>query len=102
MEKLRCPSCQNDLSFLSFLKAATPWHMKCGKCGVKLQQDKSKWLSTLVIFIVGFSLGLLSAHMAIGHGYTLLGILILLVGYVAFEFFAFKLLPKLKIGLEIK
>lgn len=100
MAYLKCPSCRSDMKFLSFLKAPTPWHMKCHECGLKLKQDKFRWPSILVSAGFGGVLGAVSVHLAIASGSLTVGVAVFILGLALFEGAGFKLLPKLGVGLE--
>jgi uncharacterized protein (DUF983 family) len=100
MANLQCPDCGNDMNFLSFIKAPTPWHMKCHRCGLKLKQDKFRWSCTLVAACFGGVLGAVSAHLSIASESLAIGVATFIAGLVLFEVTGFKLLPKLGIGLK--
>lgn len=100
MANLQCPNCGNDMNFLSFIKAPTPWHMKCHRCGLKLKQDKFKWSCVFVAVFFGAILGVVSAHLAIAMESMAFGVATFIAGVVLFEVAGFKLLPVLGIGLE--
>lgn len=102
MAKLQCPNCGNDINFLSFIKAPTPWHMKCHKCGLKLQQDRFKWTCMVVAAFFGAVLGAVFIHFTIARESLIAGVAIFILGLVLFEIAAFKLLPVLGVRLEPK
>lgn len=100
MANLQCPGCGNDMNFISFIKAPTPWHMKCHRCGLKLKQDKFRWSCALVAACLGGALGAVSAHLSIASESLAIGVATFTAGLVLFEAIGFKLLPKLGIGLK--
>jgi uncharacterized protein (DUF983 family) len=96
-----CPSCTAPLSFWAFIKAPTPFHLRCGKCN-QLLRLRQRVVSGAVIFI-----SLVAATIAamLGVFYDLQAMhlfiyLLILVG--SFEFLIFSLLRKFCPELELR
>lgn len=97
---LTCPGCGAALGLFAFMQAATPWHLRCGSCGLKLRQDRLRVSAVLVAGGVGLVLGAIGTYVAIAQNSLFTGPLLFIAGLVLFEVLAFKLLPRLGVGLE--
>lgn len=102
MDKLKCPCCSKEITFLSFIKAPSPWHMGCSDCGAKLRQNKFRWSCLLIAFFLGAGLGVSSGYTYIQTESGFIAILVFVFGLVLFEILGFKYLPKFGIGLEAR
>jgi hypothetical protein len=61
VKPLDCPTCSAHVNFVTFMRAATPWRLRCGACHEPLELNKPKWLSIgiislYVILLVGGSI----------------------------------------------
>ena len=102
MAKLTCPACEKRMGLLAFLKAPTPWHLKCNYCGVSLKLSRLNWACLVAAIVIGVVLGVSSVLLYQYSGIALVGIFIFIVGVVLFELAVFNLLPGLGVRLEKK
>ena len=100
MDKLTCPCCSKEITFLSFVKAPSPWHMGCSECGAKLKQSKFRLPFIVLAFIFGISLGVSAGYTYVTTSSAVFSILVFILGLLAFEAIGFKLLPKIGVGME--
>ena len=96
-----CPSCQTTLSFWAFLKAPTPFHLRCGNCNQRLR-FKQRIGSGAII-----SISLVAATVAVmlGAFYDLQDMhlfIYLLILVLSFEFLIFSLLRQFCPELELR
>jgi hypothetical protein len=99
---LKCPSCESDIDFISFFKSASPFHMKCGKCGIKLKQDKFGWVCLILAFFSGALLAVMSARLGFMFSSALVGFSAFFTGLLLIELLGFKLIPRLGVKLKAK
>jgi len=59
MKKLKCPKCQDDISFQAFAKALTPWNIRCSNCNSKLK-GKHAGITFSISVILGIVIGLVT------------------------------------------
>jgi uncharacterized protein (DUF983 family) len=100
MEKLRCPNCQNEMNFITFAKAPTPWHLKCQYCGSNLKGEKYYAITTLAITLF---FGMLIGGLCAFSGVPFIPFLLILIAFaVSCEYVFYLLARKLGISLELK
>ena len=99
MEKLVCPHCRQEMRFTTFLKAPTPWHLKCSHCQTKLKLEKYNLHALFIAFLIGIVTG-------IGLSYydadLTVAVLVFAVIVIVFEYLFFISMRKLGVGLTLR
>ncbi|MFX1507283.1 MAG: hypothetical protein ACFFDC_14470 [Promethearchaeota archaeon] len=104
---LICPNCSIEMDFITFLKAPTPWHLKCNICQTKLRLKRYRGATTLFAFILGIVLGLLLLYLFflfinnIGF-FFIFGGVFFIFSIVLFEIIGYTLARKFDFGLEVR
>ena len=101
MKKLSCPKCLDNISFITFLKAPSPWHIKCDHCQAKLKVDDGigSTIAATIIVIFAILLGFINYH----YNLTLTHIVIILISIGTLAEILFYFLARtLGFHLEIK
>lgn len=102
MESFKCPNCSKEMSYLTFIKAPTPWHLKCGNCNQKLKLGKFRVISSLVVFLIGMIMGAISIA-TYEQSYSLtISLLVFVFGFFIIEYGCYFLFKKLGVTLEPK
>jgi uncharacterized protein (DUF983 family) len=52
MQPLICPKCNQEMKFVTFLRAPSPWHMKCKHCETKLKFTKLNTFYLLAFYLL--------------------------------------------------
>ena len=95
---LNCPNCLNPVDFWTFLKAPTPFHLRCGKCNEKLIPG-SKGLSWFVVIAALVTASIIVASGIFYELHILLYLTFILICGLLFEVIVFNLIKGL--GLNI-
>ena len=80
MDRPLCPICKRKISFLTFLKAVTPWHLRCPSCKSKLKVGKYPIRAFILALILGGILTLVRDVYTIPFIYFIL--ILFLIGIV--------------------
>ena len=80
MNKLKCPSCDNALSFWNVAKAPTPFHLKCDHCRTKLRFAGLSWPVLAAALLFGVAIGVATHRLA-----ALPALIAVIVAVAAFE-----------------
>ncbi len=118
MNSLICPNCSTEMNFITFLKAPTPYHLKCNKCNTKLNMKKYRRAFTFIALVYG---GILGVFLGVSGGlfffvsnyenssyfdkviyYLLFCGVGLVLGIVFMEILAYSITKKYDFGLEIR
>lgn len=99
MKKLKCPECQDAISFTAFAKAPTPWHIKCQNCKSKLKVGKYAGTTFSLALLLGMTIGFIFSVYNISFMYFILSLL--LIAIVA-EYICFTLAVSLGIDLKLR
>ncbi|UCG03392.1 MAG: hypothetical protein JSW11_05250 [Candidatus Heimdallarchaeota archaeon] len=106
MNRLICPNCSIEMDFITFLKAPTPWHLKCNMCNAKLRLKKYRRASLIIATVYGTILGLFLVFLLFYFDniffYLLYCAVTFIFAIVLFEVIGYALAKKLDVGLELR
>lgn len=98
MRAFICPQCEKEMNILSFMKAPTPWHLKCKHCGEKLKLDRLKGISSALAFLFGMLLGGLSIAAYSVSQIVLVGFFVFGIGLILYEYISYFIFLKLGVS----
>ena len=94
------------MDFITFLKAPTPWHLKCNICHVKLRLKKYRGATTLAATVYGVIVGLflivLLCYFDNLFLYLIFGAVTFIFCIVLLEVVGYTLARKFDFGLEVR
>lgn len=99
MKKLECPNCSKEFSFLNFVSALTPWHLKCQNCQQKLKLDKFRIGIAIISLMAGIIFGGLSIFIYSNIRSVALVLVFLLLAILIFELSIYFLTIQLEVKL---
>lgn len=98
-KKLECPNCETKMTFITFAKSPTPWHLKCSNCKAKLKINKYQIISTIIASI--FTIIAVVIGMILELTFPLFILYVVIVAVIV-EYIGFTLLKVLKVKLRLR
>jgi DNA-directed RNA polymerase subunit RPC12/RpoP len=105
MKTMICPNCSNEIEFLNFFRAPTPWHIKCKHCGSKLMVEKHRGTAIILAIAYGILLGFCGVGVGIllfARIHLLTVIVIVIAGAFIGEVLYYSFLKRHGVGLQIR
>jgi len=99
MESLKCPNCETRMTFITFAKAPTPWHLKCSNCKANLKIGKYQIIFAVTAFIFGMIIAAIGIQLELSLPIFILSIILLII---AFEYVGFTILKVLRVNLRLQ
>jgi hypothetical protein len=94
------------MDLITFMKAPTPWHLKCNMCHMKLRLRKYRRASFFAATIYGVILGLVLVFLLFYFDniifYLIFCVVTIAFGAVLFEVIGYILARKFDFGLEVR
>lgn len=99
MEALTCLHCKTQMDFTTFIRSATPWHLKCGHCQTKVRLKKYE----LEGFLFAITLGVIALTVLSRLGATSLTYAVVLTALViGYLYLFFQAVKKFGVELELR
>ena len=97
---LKCPGCQAPMTFWAYVKAPTPFHLRCGKCNERIILGSN--ILAWVIVLAALSIAAFIVMSGVFNDlHTILYLVFILICGLLFEVMVFSLFKALDLSLEL-